>query len=95
MGTVCNRARTQPQSSRKKVACSLHRNLNYNSLLFYLKYIPKVLQDPLKSKKKVDVKIITVIGCCVSGIIKLAIITEWWAPQSNHFFSIYLVITML
>ena len=38
-------------------------------------------------------KIITIIGCCVSGLIKSAEITEYWTP-SNHrdtFFSIYLV----
>ena len=32
---------------------------------------------------------------CVSGIIKLAMITECWTPQSSHrdtFFSIYLVL---
>ena len=37
-------------------------------------------------------KIITIIGCCVSGMIKSAMITECWTPQSNHrdtFFSIY------
>ena len=37
----------------------------------------------------------TIIGCCVSGTRKSAMITECWTPQSNHrdtFFSIYRVI---
>ena len=44
MGVVRNR--THAQALQKKSACSLHRNWT-----FYLKYIPKVLQDPLKDKK--------------------------------------------
>ena len=34
------------------------------------------------------------MGCCVSDMIKSAMIIECWKPQSNHrdtFFSIYLV----
>ena len=37
-------------------------------------------------------KIITIVGC-VSDMIKSAMITEWWKPQSSHedtFFSIYM-----
>ena len=45
MGMACNRTRIQAlQTSRKKAACS---EIGTNS---YLKYIPKVLQYPLKSK---------------------------------------------
>ena len=38
----------------------------------------------------------TIIGCCVSGMIKSAMITECWTPQTSHrdtVFSIYLVST--
>ena len=43
-------------------------------------------------------KIITITGCCVSGMIKSAMITECWTPQSSHrdtFFSIYLVLYLI
>ena len=41
--------------------------------------------------------IITIIGCCVSYMIKLPMITECWTTQSNHrdtFFSIYLACSL-
>ena len=50
------------------------------TIYMYLKNIPKVLQDSLKHKKRV----ITIIGCCVSGMRKSAMINECWTLQRNQ-----------
>ena len=44
MGVACNRMRSQALQTSKKKEWKLH------VYLFYIKYIPKVLQDPLKVK---------------------------------------------
>ena len=77
MGVV--RKRTRALQSRRKVACVAYAEIELNSKLFYLKYIPKVLQGFLKVNR-VENQIITIIGCCVSGIIKSAMFTECWTP---------------
>ena len=72
----------------RKESCLAYAETESDSYLFYLKYIPT------RSFTRKSMQIITIIGCCVSGIIKSAMITECWTLQSSHrdtFFSIYLV----
>ena len=40
-----------------------------------MRYIPIVLQEPLKSKKEWIIQITTITGCCMR---KSIMITEWW-----------------
>ena len=96
MGVTRNRMRTLALLQQQEESCYVETETNSN--LFYLKYIPKVLQDPpLKGKERV-IKIITIIGCCVSGLItEVSRDTDCWTP-SNHrdtFFSIHLVMIII
>ena len=51
MGVARNSARSSSAATagRKKESCYVETGTNSN--LFYMKYIPKVLQDPLKGKE--------------------------------------------
>ena len=49
MAVARNRTCALAAAGRKKESCYVETGTNSN--LFYLKYIPKVLQDPLKGKE--------------------------------------------
>ena len=51
MGVARNRTRARALQSSRKKALLAYVETGTNSWLFYLKYIPKVLQGPLKGKE--------------------------------------------